>query len=555
MESTPTLSSTRPAAKVTPASLPRAPSPTMRSRLEEKEELQNLNDRLAVYIDRMRSLEEKNSSLTEEFASLEEKKQSEFVEVKSMYESELNNARQLLDEICKEKSKIELENARNLAQASDLKKRLSSEQQNLIKANNKNAGLGKKLAEQEALISNLTFEVSSLKEELETVKKEKENLQDLVHSTSHDLEARTLEKVDLENRMQTLTEDLEFRKRTFEKESVELRKQMKSFESRVTITETDFKKKYDTIMRDKLQELRDEFEEEADNIKNDVDNTYKQKVDDLKNKGEKLKEQSKHQLIMINEYKSSLETLKIEKSVLETEVKSLKKRIDDLETLRHNERDDFNKQLEDKADEIRELNCAIDDRDKEYESLMDIKIALDLEIAAYRKLLEGEEERLQITPTSTPSRKRPRVEVDSPDPSVLKTAKGSIEISECDPSGKFVKIANTSSTDEPLGGWLIRRVADNKDPVEFKFNPRSVLKGGSAVLIWSASSGSKHKPPTDLLMKSSDWFPGPNAVTTLHNSEGDVVAQLTEANLGTATSKQRSRQKRTLDKNESCTVS
>ena len=59
---------------------------------------------------------------------------------------------------------------------------------------------------------------------------------------------------------------------------MELRKQIKSFESRVTITETDFKKKYDTIMRDKLQELRDEFEEEADNIKNDVDNTYKQKV-------------------------------------------------------------------------------------------------------------------------------------------------------------------------------------------------------------------------------------------------------------------------------------
>ena len=43
-------------------------------------------------------------------------------------------------------------------------------------------------------------------------------------------------------------------------------------------------------------------------------------MDDLKNKSEKLKEQSKHQLIIINEYKSSLETLKIEKSVLETEV-------------------------------------------------------------------------------------------------------------------------------------------------------------------------------------------------------------------------------------------
>ena len=72
---------------------------------------------------------------------------------------------------------------------------------------------------------------------------------------------------------------------------------------------------------------------------------------------------------------------------------SLKKQIGEIERLHSNERDDFSKQLQQKENEINELNCKIDDLHKEYEELMGIKVALDLEINAYRKLLEGEEER------------------------------------------------------------------------------------------------------------------------------------------------------------------
>ena len=50
----------------------RPPSPVMVSRVQEKEELAGLNDRLASYIDRMRFLENENKQLSTQIESHEE---------------------------------------------------------------------------------------------------------------------------------------------------------------------------------------------------------------------------------------------------------------------------------------------------------------------------------------------------------------------------------------------------------------------------------------------------------------------------------------------------
>lgn len=98
-------------------------SPTRQSRLQEKESLQNLNDRLAAYIDRVRHLEGENGRLTREVQTSHETVTREVSNIKGMYEHELADARKLLDETAREKAKLEIDVKRLCEENEELRKR------------------------------------------------------------------------------------------------------------------------------------------------------------------------------------------------------------------------------------------------------------------------------------------------------------------------------------------------------------------------------------------------------------------------------------------------
>jgi len=78
------------------------------TREQEKKDMQDLNERFASYIEKVRFLEAQNRKLADELDKLKSKWGKETAQVKAMYQAELDEARRLLDEAEKEKARLEI---------------------------------------------------------------------------------------------------------------------------------------------------------------------------------------------------------------------------------------------------------------------------------------------------------------------------------------------------------------------------------------------------------------------------------------------------------------
>lgn len=165
---------------------------------------------------------------------------------------------------------------------------------------------------------------------------------------------------------------------------------------------------------------------------------------------------------------------------------------------------------------------------------MGVKTALDLEILTYRKMLEGEETRLNITPPASPvfgasvksgRRSAKRIRTDEETIGTRYSNQGYIQIKEASADGTFVKLFNSGAKDAALGGWSVERSVDGEPAIIYKFTPKYVLKTGSYVTIWASQGGGQHKPPSDLLFRQkASWGVGKETKTVLRDSDGQEAA-------------------------------
>lgn len=493
-----------------------------------------MNDRLAVYIDRVKSLEEMNTKLTAEITLIKSRTQTEVESVKSSFESELADARRLLDETAKEKAREQMENRKNAALAEDYKKKLDKEVAAHKKTDDALKAALRKISDKEAHLAVVNQEAKNLEAVVQESRKECQELNDSLASAKYALEQETLTRVDLENKLQSKEEELSFKKEMYNKEILEIRSQLQSVESQHIRIESDTKHRYEGILTEKLQELRDLYDTEAKQYRDETDSLYSSKYDEL----QRVSAKDVEELATIREEKRTLSTtvenLRSELNQLQSKNESLVLRIEDLEKLRASDQARADEAIASRDGQIRELRKRMDSALKDYEDLMGVKTALDLEILTYRKMLEGEETRLNITPPASPvfgssvksgRRSVKRVRTEEETIGTKYSNQGYIQIKEANVEGKYVKLFNSGSQDFPLGGWSLERSVDGEPAVVYKFTPKYILKSGSYVTIWASQGGGQHKPPADLLFRQkASWGVGRETRTVLRDGDGQEAA-------------------------------
>ncbi|KAM9344009.1 keratin, type II cytoskeletal 8-like [Pholidichthys leucotaenia] len=321
--------------------------PTVQAvRTKEKEQIKSLNNCFASYIDKVRGLEQQNKILDTKWKLLQQQT-APASNVEPMLKAFIASLERQLDLLNKAKQMLDIENSAMYKHAEDFKTKYEDEVNRRTDAEN----------------------------EFVLLKK--------------DMDAGYLSKVDLESNLSGLKDELNFLKALYD---VELRELQESLKNISVVVEMDNTR--DLNMDQIVSDVKAYYEDIAARSREEAESWYKNKFDQMAAES--------------NQYENELRTTKGETAELKRLISRLQHEIEAAKAQRASIEQSI-VEVEEKGEKaVLDAKCCIKDLEqallkakqdmalqvRKYQDLMNVKLALDIEISTYKKLLEGEEERI-----------------------------------------------------------------------------------------------------------------------------------------------------------------
>ncbi|KAF6298795.1 keratin 14 [Rhinolophus ferrumequinum] len=321
----------------------------------EKVTMQNLNDRLASYLDKVRALEEANADLEVKIRDWYQRQRPAETRDYSPYFKTIEDLRNKILTATVDNANVllQIDNAR-LA-ADDFRTKYETE-------------------------LNLRMSVEADTNGLRRV-----------------LDELTLARADLEMQIESLKEELAYLRKNHEEEMHSMRGQVGGDIN----VEMDAAPGVDLSRI--LNEMRDQYEKIAEKNRKDAEDWFFSKTEELNREVANNSELVQSGKSEISELRRSVQNLEIELQSQLSMKASLENSLEETKGRYCMQLSQIQDMIGSVEQQLAQLRCEMEQQNQEYKILLDVKTRLEQEIATYRRLLEGEDAHLSSSQFSSGS--------------------------------------------------------------------------------------------------------------------------------------------------------